>query len=282
MLDYRRELLFGVTRIQTTFVEALNPPRVGVGTGFWLRLVSGVTCFVTNKHNVDPSIKFPGSTLRLETIGIELRRNTGTEREPAYEPETRYFEVDDGSKIYVTPNTDCALLVPKFKEPIDGYSIVAPFEEPDLADVDFFEKVLMPAQEVYFIGFAGKASDSSLGKPESHWWDTKYNLPIVRSAVIASMPFLNFNNAAIKTEDVILVSGMSFGGSSGSPVISREVGFRAKPPVICERYAPERILGIMSGHWWAESDYPEVFKHSGLSYLTRSTSILHLIHSHEL
>jgi len=51
------------------------------------------------------------------------------------------------------------------------------------------------------------------------------------------------------------------------------------PPgdIVDPMYAPPTILGIMSGHWWDVAKEPEMFRHSGLSYFTRSTSILELV-----
>jgi len=225
MLDYRRKLFLGVARIQSVFRDALgNPARTGTGTGFWIQLSSGGTCFVTNRHNLDPSLKFPGEPdLRLEKASLELRRTYGIdEKEQSYAHETRYFELaEQQSNFMLLDNADCALVRPNFNESTEGFSICAPFDESDLAEEDFFESTLMPVHEVYFIGFAGRSADPALGKRETSWWDTKRNLPIARSAVIASMPFLRFSNDDIQTQDVMLVSGMSFDGSSGSPVVSQ-------------------------------------------------------------
>lgn len=285
MLGYRNKLFLGVTRIQSVFADGLNPPRTGSGTGFWMRLKSGRTCFVTNRHNIDPTVKFPNEpNLRLESASIELRQNSGAnDVEPIYNFQTRYFELaEEGNEIIALDNADCAVILPKFKESTEGFSFCAAFAEEDLADEDFLKKTLRPVADVFFIGFAGRSADSVTGRQSSSWWDTKWNLPIARSAVIASVPFLDFNNSGIKTKDVLLVSGMSFSGSSGSPVISKEVGFLAKPPIKCGNHVPEKVIGIMSGHWWAEADYPEIFKHSGLSYFTCSSSILHLIRTNNL
>ena len=244
------------------------------------------TCFVTNKHNVDPVLKYPDvSDVRLETAKIELRRSyVTTEGEPAYDPEVRLFELSEDSKIFTPDNADCAVVMPKFIHETEDFSCCAPFEQDDLATEEFFQSTAMPAHEVYFIGFAGRGQDSAAGVVESSWWDTKWNFPIARVAAIASMPFMQFHHEGIQLNDVLLVSGMSFDGASGSPVISKEVGFRTKPPtranglsIHCEGYVPEKLIGIMSGHWWFERSWPQIFRHSGLSYITRSTSILHLI-----
>jgi hypothetical protein len=38
----------------------------------------------------------------------------------------------------------------------------------------------------------------------------------------------------------------------------------------------------MTGHWRSKDDDRDAFEHSGLSYITRSTSILHLIKANAL
>src|SRR5205823_4737790 len=143
MLDYRRKLFLGVARIETVFVDTLgNPPRRGTGTGFWLRLSSGIECFVTNAHNLCPALKFPNQAgISLESAKLELRASHSTDgEERSYDFNTRFFEVDEkDAKIFVSGNSDCAIVLPAFTELTEGFSICAPFEEGDLADHDFFE-----------------------------------------------------------------------------------------------------------------------------------------------
>jgi hypothetical protein len=285
MLDYRRKLFLGVTRIKSVSADALGHAYEGTGTGFWMCLASGKICFITNRHNVDPSISFPkNSDLRLQTVEIELRRIVQTDDDDTiYDLETRFFELHDDCKLFVSENSDCAVIMANFKNPSKDFPIHAPFEESDLATEDFFQSSLTPAHEVYFIGFASRISGPS-EKSADELWDTKWNFPIARSATVASMPFLQFSHASIKWEDILLVSGMSFSGASGSPVISREIGFRTKPParssglaIHCEGYVPEKLIGIITGHWQSKGDDPDILLHSGLSYITRSTAILHII-----
>jgi hypothetical protein len=281
MLNQRRRLFFGVTRIRSIFKDDLNPPSIGTGTGFWLTLRSGKICFITNRHNIDPTLQFPQKpAFRLESVSLEVRKSTGDASNPTIHTETQFFPVEDGS-LLINSDADCAIVLPKFAKLTDGYRIMTDFEESDLAPEEFFDTTLPPAQSLFFIGFPGRPANNLLNQKATTWWDTKWNLPIIRSAILASMPFFRFENPAIKTGDVLLVSGMSFEGSSGSPVISHEIGIKVQPPLKAN-YVPEKIIGIMSGHWWSEKDFPDVFKHSGLSYLTRSTSILHLIQANGL
>ena len=121
------------------------------------------------------------------------------------------------------------------------------------------------------------------------WWDETWTLPIVRDATIATLPRIAFTNKAIRGDDVLLVSGLSFSGSSGSPVFThrRESLTNHFSPSTMERPLPQldvtypKLIGIMSGHFRTKSvsgpEIPAMLRHGGLSYLTRSTAILELI-----
>ena len=107
--------------------------------------------------------------------------------------------------------------------------------------------------------------------------DTAWQMPIAKTVNVASRPENGFYNPAIQTSDVMLVSGLSFSGSSGRPVISHRKGFRATPPLQSDGFVPAKLIGIISGHWWNEDPTSGIFFHSGLSYLTRSTSLHELV-----
>lgn len=82
---------------------------------------------------------------------------------------------------------------------------------------------------------------------------------------------------------VYIVSGLSFQGSSGSPVFLHLSGIKIQSSNgisvtgATDTLRVQKIIGIMSGHWREQSDTPSMFKHSGLSYYTRSTAILDLL-----
>ena len=119
-----------------------------------------------------------------------------------------------------------------------------------------------------FVSFIGYPGSNGLG-----WWDQRWNTPIARMATIASNPAVPFTHDSISTADVTLVSGLSFSGSSGSPVLLHQKGLRTSGLVVDPAFTPAMLLGIMSGHWWDVTEKPAMFKHSGLSYFTRATSI---------
>ena len=74
------------------------------------------------------------------------------------------------------------------------------------------------------------------------------------------------------------MSGLSFSGASGSPLLSHEKrggsnGFGE--PSFDDHVAVSKIIGIMSGHLLEEQE--GLFDHSGLSYFTRAPSIQALV-----
>jgi hypothetical protein len=157
----------------------------------------------------------------------------------------------------------------------------------DIANEEFFKNNLNVMDNASFIGFPGKG-----GHP---WYDTFWNLAIARTVNIASHPAVPFTNKEIKTSDVMLVSGLSFSGSSGSPVLSHSKLSGAAVPYLTGAQEPSqlqysfipiirwinnnitypKLIGIMSGHWEEDASSllggngksgSDVFHHSGLSY----------------
>lgn len=268
MTEINRFMLFNSHRIKCLFVDAIGNSKNITGTGFFIEARDGLFVFVTNKHNVDATLKLGNATgFELSSIEIELRkRGAGIN---GWLAETRFFEV--GLNIVKHAEADVALIIPNFGDAIGlGFNFKG-LKKTDLADQHFFLNSIKPFDKASFIGYAGKG--------ESQWWDTEWNLAIARNIEISSLPELPITNPAIKTSDVILVSGLSFSGSSGGLVISHAKGIGGTRGLGNQPHVPPRIIGIMSGHWWEEGNVPEMFLHSGLSYVTRSVSILELINN---
>lgn len=270
MSGINKIVTFAVNRIRVKFTDSLETKTIN-GTGFWVELPSKDRIFVTNKHIVDPTLKYGESTdYELTEINIELRKTIKNQKK--YFQETEYVTISDiSSSLFVSKDSDCAIILPlDLKNEPSGFQPIMVFDISHLADKNFHSEKVQLMDLASFIGFPGQKNIS--------WWDQKWNLPISRLACIASLPEMPFNNENIKTKDVTLVSGLSFGGSSGSPIICHEKHERAVlPGSFNTMLVPPKILGIMSGHWWEENKTPEMFQHSGLSYYTRSTSILELI-----
>jgi hypothetical protein len=249
-----------VSRIKTTFRDDLGNPKSGTGTGFWISDNQEKHSFATNRHNLDPTLKFGDITpYKLDSVAIELRKRAGDR----VFPDTKFFSVTNANAIHHA-DADCSILRDVQFEDTDISYGYYPFPVKDLADKVFFDKVAWPLDEVTFIGF-----------PQD-WYDTEWVLPIGRNATIACEPSRSFSNPAIKTSDTLLVSGFSFNGSSGSPVFLHHQLFDTNQ----RTKRPAKLVGIMSGHAREQvGDEPPMFRHSGLSYFTRSTSILDLFPS---
>lgn len=219
------------------------------GTGFWVR-AQGRLVFVTNRHNLDPNLRFGSETERtLSSIEIEMRIWDGENATR----ETQYHEILSPSLAF-DEQADCALVI----DPnIEGFHVVAlPAEA--IADDFWLENRLHLMDRVFFVGYPRSPS----GKRQ--WWDTGWNLPVSREASIASLPSQSFENSLVALTDVTLVSGHSFSGSSGSPVIHPAEG------------GDGRIVGLMTGHLGDRDQY-DIAVHGGLSYYTRSSAIWRLM-----
>jgi hypothetical protein len=232
-------------------------------SGFWLLTVDGHVLFVTNRHNVDPTLKHGvGTSFSLTAVDLQVRG--AVDGAVAFHPVTNLR-----AAIWCAASADCAVIADPALAAGETLDTGRIFREESLA-----EPALFPALQITdgasFIGYPGLN-----GRP---WWDQAAELPIARLATIASIPTTEFRNDAIKTTDVMLVSGLSFSGSSGSPVFNQPKGIAPGGDIHDRSYVPSKIIGIMSGHFWENpDDPPEMFRHSGLSYLTKSTAILDLI-----
>ena len=299
-MDFRRPVpehfpetvAFNVTRIRTTFrdVETEETCAPRLGTGFWLKTTEGKYLLVTNRHMLDPQLGFSDpEDWALHSVEVELRCVTG---EVADMTQTEFLAVDYLSQCLFVPIVptgkapDCAFLAdPEFigQEPHHAHQGFASFNEIALATEDHLKADLKMMDPVAFIGFPGPS--------DAPWYDHFNQIPIARMATVAS--FYIYSNAMIRTADVSLVSGYSFGGSSGSPVISYPKGFqdgnhsggwlrrifggitRSPEPI----FRPGRLVGIMSGHYpdHEQTETPKMYQHTGLSHFTRSSAILALI-----
>lgn len=262
-----KEVVYSVARLQCTLSDGIGHGREISGTGFWIESGPGKAAFVTNRHNVDASI-WPDNQydLRLVEARIELRRRDGAGNP---EDETVFVSLEGIPDCFrVHPTADCAILTEVRGAIPRAFGAVTPLAQSMLADVAALSANARIMDLVSFIGFPGQSYP---------WWDEQANLPIARLASIASDPARSFVNAAIRTTDVALVSGLSFSGSSGSPVFLHEKGIRVTAPLSGGGHVPSQVIGIMSGHLRDKEPEAELLRHSGLSYFTRSTSILELV-----
>ena len=303
--------IWSVNRLKSHFRDSLGNPLTTQGTGFWLVLDS--YCrefgFVTNRHNLDPELKVnrDGSDYQLEKLEIELRSRTPVSDDPSsfsIDKETEFFELASQFKesIYYSDTADVAFLYPlKFNSLGSQFEPYSTFRVDDLADDYFFNFRVSVMDYCHFIGFA------SAGDRKPGWWDHGANAPIARLASLASNPhtYFEFSHPEITMTDVILVSGLSFSGASGSPVILDQKGlgtdvpaleFESKfirnpsrsnekeqsehsrergPYFVDENFVPRKILGVMTGH--CNNEIQQRLEHSGLSYFTRATALFPLL-----
>lgn len=259
------QVIFAVTQIQTTFVDGIGNMRSGLGTGFFLRTASGTVLFITNKHNVDGTLKL-GQGWSLQAADISLRRFV--DDVPSHE--TKFVAVDlTSTRCLHSATADVSVLLsPNFHDKPAEYGYKT-LNSSALATKEFLASKATLMDFVSFIGFPGAGKEQ--------WWDQHSNSPIARLATLASPPDTSFTNSLIATNDITLVAGFSFNGSSGSPVFLHEKGVRPGGALVDPSYAPATILGIMSGHWKEPTAEPEMFRHSGLSYFTRATALTSLL-----
>lgn len=160
---------------------------------------------------------------------------------------TKFFRVENLGEALIRHETaDCAAIRgPKFSRPAEFALGPQGFRFDALADEEFLANSAQIMDAASFIGFPQSEGAS--------WWDTRTNQPIARMVSLASLPGQPFVNATLpKTlaENVALVSGLSFAGSSGSPLILHSKGFKVTPPLAVTggSYVPAKIIGLMSGH----------------------------------
>lgn len=258
------DIFTAVCRLQVHFSDGLGNSKKIYGTGFWVKSDAD-NFFITNRHNIDPTLKLGSSTsFKLDKVYLQMRRMIGK----SMLPEADFFRIEDVDRSVVVHSTSDVVAFKNPKIKCDGYGFNW-FSKNEIADSDYLCKLVLPMDIASFIGYPGlKGKD---------WWDQQWQLGVARVVNIASNPAFSFTNPGIKTSDVALVSGLSFSGSSGSPVILHQKGFKATPPMQVMGYVEPKLIGIMSGHWWGEEDSENIFFHSGLSYFTRSTSILELL-----
>lgn len=273
MSGINSELFTAVSQLRACFEDGLNTPKNIIGTGFWLKF-NDKNVFVTNKHNLDPTLKLGNHTpYKLKKIEIQLRKTNDVKLILDNPPEPHFFEVDTFDKsLQFHTDADVALLIDPIFDSAIGFSFNW-FSFADLATEQFLSDSVFAMDIASFIGYPG----TTIKDKQRKLWDMKWHLPVARVCNIASWPKVSFQNPGIMTSDVCLVSGLSFLGSSGSPIILHEKGIRTSGGLSGGNYVAPKILGIMSGHWWNEESHEDFFFHSGISYFTRSTSILELL-----
>jgi hypothetical protein len=262
MSDVPEWVVYAIVRLRPTFSSAINKPKSGIATGFVVDC-DGWFALVTNRHVVEPSLRSPSSDWRLTRLEVQVRQAVGE----SHKSEVQFVELDlERSKFAASPDADVVAIGMSVAPLLDPIWTTGGIHADNIADESFLSERTKLMDFASFVGFA-----SSKTAP---WWDEVWNTPIARFASLASLPSRPFTNKAIKTADVGLVSGLSFSGSSGSPLFLHAKG-QLGTTIGDASYQPPKLIGIMSGHHWEldQSPEPELLRHSGLSYYTRATSV---------
>lgn len=117
MKGIEQNILFYITRLKAVFSDELNEPITILATAFWVSNKKGEKIFITNKHNIDPTLKKGDDTLfKLKSLYIELRKQINENGKSRITYETKFFEVRNPiDELKVSDTADCAIIVdPEF------------------------------------------------------------------------------------------------------------------------------------------------------------------------
>lgn len=238
------------------------------GTGIWITIggKNADVFFITNRHLTDYSFAKDEwekiGAKKIEKLDIELRKRDRKSR--AFTDETKFFDIITGfdNIFYPQDDSDIAVLHFNMSNPMMDFFRTVGFCPycmnlfPFVADENYFSRDLLINDHIAFLGYP------------KNLYDPTTNYPISRIGSISSIPFMPFGNKFIPKGDVVLVSGLSFGGSSGSPVFSLPVNTKG---IGFGRVLEAKLVGIMAGH------LEEKNQHKGLSYFYKSTKIFEIL-----
>lgn len=216
------QLLFSTVRIES--LNSLKSP-ISIGTGFIIfckiKEDGHKAYLVSNKHVLLESDFFRISFVKRQTPHNEPK--LGEVSTFRFQYSNSYIE------LHPDPNVDVAVLdmtgfIEKYQDSIFfrslNYNMLA----------NCSEEFLHVSQNVNFVGY-----------PDNRY-DIQTNLPLMRSATIASPPSLDFNGLS-----AFVIDGQVFPGSSGSPVIINVAREQWKSAKIPQDNIPSwLILGIVS------------------------------------
>jgi len=269
MINFEHMFL-STNQIYSFFADDIGNNDQGSGTGFWITHKSQYV-FVTNRHMVDYAFCKNKQNFNLCKMMFWLRNDKNLLSKP------QKYELNLNSlKILRHDTADVAIIynIEIINSRNDFIHTTLSMVDDSLADDNFFQTMLRPADNCIFIGYP------------NDWWDESTGLPIVRLANLASWPKIDFINKGIKSTNVRLVAGLSFSGSSGSPIMNKGTEFQAGNGLSITGLVPPKIIGVMAGHWWDKWQMPPptshlppptMFQHSGLSYFVTSTVIHNLL-----
>lgn len=204
---------------------------------------------VTNRHNVDFTL-IDENKVNARLMKVEV---TYRWRFDGQSHETSVVEIPEGTPIYVDDNkfNDVAVIdISDVK--LEGVKLSrANINIISFLEKDNFDKHAQYVDQLNFIGFP------------CNFWDQENHLPITREAMISSIPNLNYSGGKLPLADRILVSGLSFSGSSGSLVTNKRGAY----------------MGVMAGHYELDNveGLSQFQKHAGLSFFIKGYVIRNII-----
>jgi hypothetical protein len=271
VIDFKN-IFLTINRINSTFHDDDGVVKTGSGTGFFIRH-NDIIYFITNRHNVvHINPKKPRAKYTLDGIKIWLR----TDGSYSIDSSTQEYEIDlKTTKIIKHETADLALFCHIGLKGNANLARTNPIVSDCLADLDFFNTKLQPIARCVFIGYPLIS--------EYPIWDEERDLPIARGAELSSLPCYDFMHKGVSSSHARLVSGLSFGGSSGSPILNLGTEISAGEGVVLHNAVEPKLIGIMAGHWWDDNSLPDfIRKHTGLSYFVSSMAIWELLESNTL
>lgn len=234
--------------LNTTPVKVEAAGKAVHGTGFfvWWQEKEGAALFlVSNKH-----------VLLSEESSVSVLVHQRSDKESGWfigDGETRLWidphnhkevKLPVKGRYFAHPDVDLACIeCTEFNLRKD--TILAPFSQDRI--LDWNKSELYPGQQVLFFGYPDKIKDQL------------HNLPVVRTATLASLPVLDYNG---KPE--FLIDGQVWKGSSGSPV------FVATP----DGNSAFSLIGIIHSQLYKGADQDT---HLGLGLAVKSSSLVDLL-----
>lgn len=253
--DGDHELFRNIVRLVVLFSNPATGDQLTLrGTAFTLRLDS-TTWLITNRHCID--IFFPGTQLS----GLVLTEIKAIFPGPRGGPSESQFTCNlDTTLFRMCDSTDLAAFQLSDFQPVDGGAGYrsANLTETIISGDSLFDNIRV-GSEVHFIGYPGKL------------WDTRNSLPILRTASISSIPSYNYGIADQSDEPRVLVSGLSLGGGSGSPVFFQTSDQYMLVGVMSGHYAGER--GNWNSEFIMDNTSNQISIHTGLSYFIKAPTL---------
>ena len=155
--------MLAVCRVLVTFRDGIGNGKEISGTGFWVKDGDN-NYFVTNRHNVDPTLKLGNDTpFKLEGMRLQLRQQ---ESPGKWLPAIFLVPVTNlAESLQCHSSSDVAALKNPSLQPDDPLVGHSTFTIEELADDDFLAESIGPMDAASFIGLPGPAGGARRNPP---------------------------------------------------------------------------------------------------------------------